>query len=145
MKSIELESNVGSCAIALKVLPLADKMQEIAKQALLKLVAHDASSKAFSAKSKLDRNSAYSAELDKAVREALKVKLEPFFVIESLETEEKVKLSDEDKFVKSAIKIGLNEAQAKDAWKQAQANKAASAAAETAKPTEAKLEPKTVE
>lgn len=124
---------------------MAEKMQEIAEQALQKLVFHDVASKAFSAKSKLDRNSAYSAELDKAVRSAIEAKLGTLFVIESLETEEKVKLSDEDKFVKSAIKIGLNEAQAKDAWKQAQANKAASAAAETAKPVEAKPEPKTVE
>lgn len=137
MQRIEIESNVGSCALKLSVIPKEDKLQEVAEHGLQKLLFHDAASKAFSAKSKLDRKSPFSSDLEKAVKAAILAKIEPYFVVESLETSEFVKLSDEDKFVRNMLKVGLTEAQAREAWKQAQTNKAASAA--SAK------EPKTIE
>ena len=134
-KAIKLESNVGLCG--LRISATIKQNAELATKFLGYFLWHDGASAVYGGgkKAKFTRETPYSDQLGEHAKAVLSKVLEPFFDVQSIETFEHVKASEEQKFMKFCKSLGMSEDQAKAGWETASAAKAA-----TEQPAEKVLE-----
>ena len=123
MNKIEIETNIGSCAINVSAEINEAEFQKAAKALMGFLIWHDVASATYGGgkKAQFKRDDSYSPELGaKACEHANKI-LGKFFSNIQCETQAFNKLSDKDKFVRDMIKLGMSSEAAIAGWETAQA------------------------
>ncbi len=138
-KLITLESNIGKCAFSISCLGIKPETK-MAELFLGYHLWHKVQSLMFAGgkKAKFTKESPFSPELEAHAKAIALAELGLYFEDVSITTAEEVKQSDEQKFVKFSMSLGMSEEIARAGWATAQAAKAAADAA--AKPAEKVLE-----
>ena len=133
MKAIEIETNIGSCAIVVRAEINAEKLSSFAKSFGEFLIWHNAASKTHAGgkKAEYSAQSPYSqGYADKACASVVDVFEKHGFVNIKCEASEKVKLDDKGKFVAYMLKLGMSSEAIEAGWETAQSKMQAN------KPTE---------
>ena len=123
MKAIAIETNIGSCGIAVSAEINADEILKFAKSFGEFLIWHNAASKTHAGgkKAEYSAQSPYSqGYADKAKASVVSVLEKHGFVNVVCETSEKVKLDDKAKFIRDMIKLGMSAEAAEAGWETAQ-------------------------